>query len=129
MSRKAFTSAVLCATGCMAVLASGQTNEAAEPAKDLGSYCGIYCGKCPKYIDGKCPGCKEAVKSECKIRACGEAKGIKCCTECKGFPCPKTEALHTADSAKGKMAAANCKVIKEVGYDQWLSDQAADKKK
>lgn len=127
MTRKKFTSAVLTAGACAFALAGCQSDDAAAGTpQDLGSYCGLYCGKCPKYISGKCPGCKEAVNSTCKIRTCGEAKGVKCCTECPGFPCPKTKALHDADSAKGKKAAANCKVIKAIGYDKWLETQAAE---
>lgn len=25
---------------------------------DLNSYCGFYCGACPKYVIGQCGGCK-----------------------------------------------------------------------
>lgn len=124
MNRKKFTSTILAAGGCALALAGCKSNNTAEAAKDLGSYCGVYCGKCPKYINGQCPGCKAATGKECKTRSCGEAKGVKNCTECPGFPCPKTKELHDGKSAKGAMAAANCKVIKEIGYDKWLEEQA-----
>jgi hypothetical protein len=31
--------------------------------KNLVAYCGLYCGACNKYLDGKCPGCQKNKKS------------------------------------------------------------------
>ena len=45
--------------------------------------CGLYCGACRKYRDGKCPGCHENVKASwCKIRKCCQEKGFHTCAEC-----------------------------------------------
>lgn len=125
MTRKAFTNTILCAGGCAMALAGCKSNDIAD-TKDLGSYCGLYCGSCTKYKEGTCPGCKAATDKKCKIRSCGEMKGVKNCTECPGFPCPKTKAMHENGKPVGAKAAANCKVIQEIGYDQWLEKQSAE---
>ena len=45
--------------------------------------CGLYCGACKKFLDGKCPGCKENEKASwCKIRKCCQEKGFHTCAEC-----------------------------------------------
>ena len=57
--------------------------------------CGLYCGACRKFLNGKCPGCKpsDADKSDlrapvakehqwCKIRKCCHEKGFHTCAEC-----------------------------------------------
>lgn len=46
--------------------------------------CGLYCGACKKFLDGKCPGCKENEKASwCKIRKCCQEKGFHTCAECE----------------------------------------------
>ncbi len=50
----------------------------------LVSYCGLYCGKCKKYINGKCPGCQKNTKATwCKIRTCNIENDYASCAECK----------------------------------------------
>ena len=45
--------------------------------------CGLYCGACKKFLNGKCPGCKENEKeSWCKIRRCCQEKGFHTCAKC-----------------------------------------------
>ena len=45
--------------------------------------CGLYCGACKKFLNGKCPGCKENGKASwCKIRKCCQEKGFHTCAEC-----------------------------------------------
>ena len=45
--------------------------------------CGLYCGACKKFLNGKCPGCKENEKASwCKIRKCCQEKGFHTCAEC-----------------------------------------------
>lgn len=47
------------------------------------AYCGLYCGACPKYLKGKCPGCHKYEKATwCKIRTCCIEKGIPSCARC-----------------------------------------------
>ena len=45
--------------------------------------CGLYCGACKKFLNEKCPGCKENEKASwCKIRKCCQEKGFHTCAEC-----------------------------------------------
>ena len=45
--------------------------------------CGLYCGACKKFLNGKCPGCKENEKASwCKIRKYCLEKGYHTCAEC-----------------------------------------------
>ncbi|MCF7847742.1 MAG: DUF3795 domain-containing protein [Kiritimatiellales bacterium] len=130
INRRTFTATALCA-GCATALVGCKTNETAGCQKDMGAYCGLYCGTCPLYTGGKCTGCKGPTETladhckACKMRPCAQAKGIKSCAECPGFPCEKTEAFHNSGKPMGKAAATNCKTIQEIGYDQWLAGQEA----
>ena len=45
--------------------------------------CGLYCGACRKYRNGKCPGCHKNEKASwCKIRRCCIERGYHTCAEC-----------------------------------------------
>ena len=45
--------------------------------------CGLYCGACKKFLNRKCPGCKENEKASwCKIRKCCQEKDLHTCAEC-----------------------------------------------
>ena len=65
--------------------------------------CGESCVKCPKKLDGRCPGCIEAdgvvpewaQSGRCKIHACAHDHGVQICALCSEFPCGKvTELIH-----------------------------------
>jgi hypothetical protein len=55
--------------------------------------CGLYCGNCGKYKNGKCPGCEANTKASwCKTRECClENKFASCadCTTTNPRECPK----------------------------------------
>lgn len=52
----------------------------------LVSACGLYCGACHKYTQGKCPGCAANAKAAwCKIRTCTKNLGLSTCNECSAF--------------------------------------------
>ena len=45
--------------------------------------CGLYCGSCGKYLNSKCPGCKENKKASwCGIRSCTIENAYKSCADC-----------------------------------------------
>ena len=55
------------------------------------SYCGFYCGACPKFTKGQClsckgddPRCAIGYKS-CKVRPCCIEKGIESCADCDEY--------------------------------------------
>ncbi|MBP8851177.1 MAG: DUF3795 domain-containing protein [Breznakibacter sp.] len=51
--------------------------------KELIAYCGLHCGACRKYLNNKCPGCKENTKAAwCKIRTCNMDAKTNSCAEC-----------------------------------------------
>jgi hypothetical protein len=54
--------------------------------QDLVSYCGLYCGACKKFINGKCPGCHENNKAGwCAVRSCNIGHNYMSCADCKEF--------------------------------------------
>lgn len=58
-----------------------------EPVNgNLISACGLYCGNCRKYLNGKCSGCAGYTKATwCKIRSCCLGKNIANCSACDEF--------------------------------------------
>ena len=49
--------------------------------------CGLYCGACRSYLNGKCKDCAENAKATwCTIRTCCGDMQITTCAECKDFP-------------------------------------------
>lgn len=51
--------------------------------KMLIAHCGLYCGACRKYLNGKCPGCRENSKAAwCKIRTCNQEAETASCADC-----------------------------------------------
>jgi len=59
--------------------------------KNLISYCGFYCGACPKFLKGQCKGCKGNTPecavgySACKVRPCCLDNGYSSCADCKKY--------------------------------------------
>lgn len=48
--------------------------------------CGLYCGACRSYKNGKCPGCRDNEKASwCKIRTCCIEKDYVSCAQCVEF--------------------------------------------
>ena len=51
--------------------------------------CGLYCGACRRYRQGKCPGCRENTKAGwCKVRACCLEREYASCADCAEFADP-----------------------------------------
>ncbi len=50
--------------------------------------CGFYCGSCPDYIQGTCPGCRLTHKrGDCYTFDCVDNRGLDFCDTCGEFPC------------------------------------------
>ena len=50
---------------------------------NLIAFCGLYCGACRSYLNGKCSGCKDNVKATwCKVRQCGMENNFRSCADC-----------------------------------------------
>jgi hypothetical protein len=62
----------------------------AQAKPELVARCGLYCGACGSYLDGKCQGCGGNSRATwCKVRTCCSDKGIATCAECAEFPDPR----------------------------------------
>lgn len=54
--------------------------------KNLVAFCGLYCGACKKYLEERCPGCRENEKAcWCKVRQCCMSSKLETCADCKTF--------------------------------------------
>lgn len=59
-----------------------------ESNKQLIAACGLYCGACRKYLEEKCPGCRQFEKAAwCKIRTCAYGQGFDSCAACSKDVC------------------------------------------
>ncbi len=87
--------------------------------------CGVYCGNCPKYLNGKKP-CLGA-EHHCRVRRCKgiyvcciEKKGHDSCYECKSFPCSRFKKFSESWMKLGQDLIQNQKQLKEQGKEKWL---------
>ncbi|MGE5423269.1 MAG: DUF3795 domain-containing protein [Ignavibacteriales bacterium] len=85
-------------------------------------------------FEHKCEGCKTNTLfincRPCQIRACAQEKKVEHCVECRAYPCPLFEARMCNPQIQqnlphSKMPVINLDRIKEVGFDQWLTEQEA----
>jgi len=54
-----------------------------QATPELVAYCGLYCGACRSYANGKCKGCHENSKATwCTVRVCCIEKNITSCADC-----------------------------------------------
>jgi deoxyhypusine synthase len=98
------------------------------------AYCGLYCGACPKFLKGKCPGCiKNEKASWCKVRKCCMQKNIASCADCDEFENAKECKLHNNFMAKlfaliFKSDRYAClELINENGYENFAKFMAENK--
>ena len=113
---------------------NNQTPSSMEGNVTLISYCGLYCGCCPKYQKGKCPGCEGNEKASwCKIRSCCRGKGIKSCADCDVFV--NVSACRYHDSVMSNLMSvllnsnrpAAITIIREQGYAKFAGYMAENK--
>lgn len=99
---------------------------------ELIAYCGLYCGSCRKYINGKCPGCRENNNAEwCKIRICCKENDYHTCAACKINPhdCKKFNNFFSKLFAlifKSDREAC-IKRIEEIGENEYAQEMAEKK--
>ena len=56
---------------------------------ELVAHCGLYCGACRSYLQGRCPGCHENKKASwCKVRICCMEHNYSSCADCQDFASP-----------------------------------------
>jgi hypothetical protein len=99
--------------------------------KELVAYCGLYCGVCKKYRQGKCPGCAKNNKATwCQIRNCCIDNIYSSCADCKKVS--STTGCKKFNNFVGKIFSvifnsnrpACVKRIKEIGYDAYAKEMA-----
>ena len=57
--------------------------------ENLVAHCGLYCGACPSYLKGRCPGCHENTKATwCGVRTCCGEHSYETCADCKELTDP-----------------------------------------
>lgn len=96
------------------------------------SYCGFYCGACPKYKKDQCfsckgddPKCAVGYKS-CKVRPCCIEKGIESCADCDEYDsvkdCKKYNPLmiRFGQFITGTNRRLGIEMIKEKGEQEFL---------
>ncbi|MFO7446771.1 MAG: DUF3795 domain-containing protein [Ignavibacteriaceae bacterium] len=107
-------------------------NGSVKSDEQLVSYCGLYCGACNKYLNGKCSGCrsKNSILSRCSIKTCNLQNNFKSCADCTIYDdtavCKKTnsfifrfiERLFKLNRKRG------IEVIRERGYPGFASFMA-----
>jgi hypothetical protein len=60
------------------------------------SPCGVYCGVCLAFKNGKCEGCRDMTAARtkkgkvfCNISVCAIEKNLAACSDCADYPCEK----------------------------------------
>ena len=97
--------------------------------KDLIAPCGLYCGECLGFQDGRCAGClsREGLCLKytkiCKIYSCcADKKGLRFCGECREFPCGKFTKFFDTPAWYNEVVR-NLREIKKVGLEKFLKEQ------
>jgi hypothetical protein len=90
--------------------------------------CGLYCGSCGKYLNSKCPGCKENKKASwCGVRSCVLENSYASCGDCAKIELKDCKKFN---NFIGKVfgfifnsdRAACINKIKESGYDKFAKE-------
>lgn len=104
----------------------------AEPELRLISYCGFYCGACPKFTKGECEGCKgndpkcAVGYKACKVRPCCIENGYGTCADCRKFESVKNcrpynpMLIRFGQFITGTNRSKGITLIKEKGESEFL---------
>jgi len=129
------TTSVAAGASTIALTAKEEGDVAPKDKKAfLAPACGLYCGICMDYVDGKCHGCgckcgRCAGKwhiEHCGIAACAKKKGLESCADCADMPC--TQLIQfTVDPIWRTHAPCieNLRRRKKIGTSAWLREQEA----
>lgn len=91
--------------------------------------CGLYCGECLGFQDGRCGGCISRsglclkYSKICNIyECCVVEREYRFCAECKDLPCEKIDAFFETPEWHDEIVH-NLEQINEMGIKQFLSEQ------
>jgi len=97
--------------------------------KDLVAPCGLYCGECSAFQDGRCSGCISRkglclkYTKVCRIYSCCiEKRGLRVCSQCKEFPCRKFPVFFNTP-AWYKEVVGNLRQIEKIGLEKFLEKE------
>jgi hypothetical protein len=111
----------------------------ASEVKLMAAPCGIYCGICSEYTNGRCHGCDcpcgkcagGKYAAGCEWVKCVRDRKIESCAECPELPCTKLiERDH--DPLNVFPLVENLRRCKRIGREAWVAEQKqywSDKKK
>ena len=75
----------------------------------------------------RCEGCRGPIElhwsSDCKMLSCARSKDVDYCFVCDGFPCVILNAFASDGVSHHKRTVQNLKRIKEMGIEEWISEQ------
>ena len=101
---------------------------------NLIAFCGLYCGSCKSYLNGKCPGCRDNVKATwCKIRECCQENNLKSCADCNSVELMECKKFNNFISkAFGYIFNSDRPAciyrIRETGYDDYAIEMAVSRR-
>jgi hypothetical protein len=101
--------------------------------KNLIAFCGLYCGACRSFLNGKCAGCKENNKlTWCKLRQCCIENKYQSCADCnliEPINCKKCNNFisKTFGIIFNSDRLACIAQIKNVGYEGYAIEMASGK--
>jgi hypothetical protein len=89
--------------------------------------CGLYCGECEAFQDGRCGGCISRkglclkYSKICKIYdCCVNEKKFRFCNECDNFPCEKFKFFEDEEYDWFSEVIENQKMIRKIGIEKFL---------
>ncbi len=101
---------------------------------DKVAFCGLYCAECSKFLDERCPGCRENGKATwCKVRACCLENDFGSCADCREFSDPMDCRMYNNFFSKvmgvvlHSDRGACIRMIKQKGYDGFAEHMAKNK--
>jgi len=104
--------------------------------KKLIDPCGLYCGECLGYQDGRCLGCLSRkglclkYSKICKIyNCCVNIKKFRFCNECKNFPCENFKFFKNEEYDWFLEVIKNLEKLKKIGIEKFLNKEVERVKK
>lgn len=95
--------------------------------------CGLFCGTCPSFAEGKCSGClSDHVAPHCVacvngFRTCAAEQGVTRCFECAQFPCERLEAFSKIHIVNGichhTHVIDDLNAMRQIGVQAWVDKQ------
>ena len=101
--------------------------------RNLIAFCGLYCGACRSYANGKCPGCRDNVKASwCKVRQCCMEHKFQSCADCTSIELMDCRKYNNFISKVFGIVfnsdrSACIARIRELGYDDFAVEMAHTK--